>query len=405
MGIELIAAMASFRDCDINPKRIGRQATVNFSFYSSNPDHSFTIVLHPPENGDRRAITKLLTFRSENTDNQDEIALALADPMPVLESEHNGSTRTGPIFPVILSTFIDRAALWGVYVKPNEKSGDDAPLRELLNTFDQNQQLLTFGQNVEGLRIACHGEASTNLSLARAFFSIVKLHKEVDQFGRREILPVIRGEVHLALTATPWLFPLALQGQSLSRDAIGIERFIPPIVFPYSAVIGTDRALRGDQHENLNFIIKTFLQALNMAIIFTQRDWNRVAGHLAQRTVFERYRAYGLYSDVRELPDADVGPIVAMAVKKMVGKICLSDFPFDPWHSWESALLVERKARDVYKQIEFMMPPEERKQKFQTWSERTLAITDPKYYSFLNTSGFAEAYSGTISSFLARYGV
>jgi hypothetical protein len=148
--------------------------------------------------------------------------------------------------------------------------------------------------------------------------------------------------------------------------------------------------------EAKNHMLDTFLQALYIAIIYTQRDWTRIAGHLAQHDVFENFRSYGLGS----AGDLDIPSIVGVAIKKIISSVCLAEFPFDPWHSWESALIIERRAAEHCGALP-KMPREKREELFDKWKQRTLSLTSPKY-NFINDLDFAIRYSSTIKRFNGR---
>ncbi len=336
-----------------------------------------TIVLHSPTNGDDAAIETLQAASARNPSNT---FIALADPMAALRAPIR-SDQT----PIILTTFINKVALWGIYLKPASRRNSPQlrPLELLLKDFT-DRRLSWFTQQYEGLRIACYEKAATNDTFVRAMFSAGTKRVQVDAFGVSEMTPVFDGKADLAFTTAPWV------AQHIARkhydrkiqNRVTVERFIPPLRYPYSAMVTTNsivEALGDNEAKVAASPIGQFLRALQIAFALAQRAPHLVADYLADQKVHRNFASYGLATyGLDSLSAEEICHIANDALSEIVHMNCLPDLPFDAWNSWELAFLLTNRVK-IQSPIGITIAHELFTESFRQWNRRTLKIGHPLY--------------------------
>lgn len=316
-------AIDTFQDREghAKPEVISDQATRLWRF------DDLTIILEPPSPaGDAEAINNLVMHRQSST----SLAVAVADPMIVLRSRNSNPNLR------ILATFIDRIALWFVaHYSPRSKKGPSAKIRELLDYVDK------YGPPLQGdfdqfndLRIAYCPKGFTTDYVIKYFMAPDPIKVEsVDDFGEKEISPLLEAQSDIAFTNVPWLAPI-MHGRKSRNGKMEIRQWFPPIPFPFSSVITTTEAteIEAQAFKNECSPIGEFIRHLYIAVSLSYRYERSVAERL--HSMRHNFRNYGLRSTYRS---EEVSEIISQAVRNIVESDCLSEELSNSWIFWDFA--------------------------------------------------------------------
>jgi hypothetical protein len=297
-----------------------------------HPVHSWkfddlTIVLEPPTPaGDAEAIQNLLTHKQSPT----SLAVAIADPMIVLNSRKSHPNLR------VLATFIDRIALWFVArYSPKSRNGSSARIRQLIKHVDENgpplrEDFIHFND----LRIAYCLKGFTTDYVVKYFLAPDPVNiEQTDDFGEKEIKPLLDGQSDITFTNIPWLGEVMRKRESVTGK-MEIRQWFPPVPFPFSSVITTLEAMEIEKGTAKTGIapISEFLKHLYIAVSLSYRYQKSTTERLYQMR--HGFRNFGLNS---RYTAEEIHNIISQAVKGIVESDCLSEELSNSWVFWDFA--------------------------------------------------------------------